>query len=59
MVDDPARKLFKEGAVWVHKHRLLVLHCFVAALTEPGGVVEITSRDSLEEEKEADLKLRT
>lgn len=53
MVDDPARQLFKEGAVWVHEHRLLVLHCFVAALTESGSVIEITSRDSLEDKKEA------
>lgn len=53
MVDDPAGQLFEEGAVGVHEHRLLVLHRFVAALAEPCGVIEITSRHSLEDEKEA------
>lgn len=51
VVDDPARQLFEERAVRVHEHRLLVLHCFVAALAESRCVVEITGCYSLEEKK--------
>lgn len=54
VVDDPARQLFKKGAVGVHEDRLLVLHRLVAALAEPRRVVEIPGGDSLEDEREAD-----
>lgn len=51
VVDDPAGKLFEQRAVGVHVDRLLLLHCLVAAFTEPCGVVEISCGHSLAESR--------
>lgn len=49
VVDDPAWQLFKQGAVGVNVHSLLVLHSLVAAFGQPGSVIKISSCNCLEE----------
>lgn len=49
VVDDPAWQLFKQWAVGVNVHSLLVLHSLVAAFGQPGSVIKISSCDCLEE----------
>jgi hypothetical protein len=56
MVEQPAWLLFKERGVGMNKHCLLLLHCAVAAPSQPRSVVKITRSDGLRSRQENQVR---